>query len=54
MAQFQEKSCGTKCVFRFSVQLLSKTFLIRRRIDQDSTINVRTSSRKVPIIPVRY
>ena len=33
-----------KCVFWFSLQRLSKTFLILRRIQRDIVINVRTSS----------
>ena len=37
-------------MFRFSVQLLSQTFLIQR----DTVINVKTFSRKVPVIRVRF
>jgi hypothetical protein len=37
-------------VFWFCVQLLSETFLILRRIDQD----IHTSSGKVPVILVRF
>jgi hypothetical protein len=44
---FREKLLNTKCVFWFSVQLLSKTFLILRRIRLDIFINVRRSSCKV-------
>jgi len=35
MARFSEKLLGTKCVFRFSVQLLSETSLILRKIHRD-------------------
>jgi hypothetical protein len=40
-------------VFWFSLQLLSETFLIPTRIQQD-IINVHTFSSKLPIILVRY
>jgi hypothetical protein len=40
----------TEYVFCFSVQLLSKTFLILRRIQRDIVIRVKTSSRKVAFI----
>ena len=36
----------------FSLQLLSETFLIIRRIQRDITKNVRRSSLKVPVILV--
>jgi hypothetical protein len=35
MAQFSKKLLNTKCVFWFSLQILSKTFLILRRIEWD-------------------
>jgi len=38
----KKKLLNTKCVFRFSVQILSETFLIPRRIQRDITINVHT------------
>jgi len=41
-------------VFRFSLQLLSETFLILRRNEYDITINVHRSSRKVTGILVRF
>jgi hypothetical protein len=37
----------TKCVFWFSPQLLSESFLILRRIERHFIINVHWSSRKV-------
>jgi hypothetical protein len=42
-----------KCLFWSSRQIPSKTFLILRRIQQDSITNVITSSPKVPVILVR-
>ena len=42
-----------KCVFLFSLQLLSETFLILRRNQQDITINVHRYSCKVPVTLVR-
>jgi hypothetical protein len=51
---FQKKKLlNMKRVFLFSVQLLSETFLILRRIQQD-IVNVRMCSRKVPVILVRF
>jgi hypothetical protein len=43
-----------KCVFPFSLQLLSETFLILRRTQRDIIINVHRFSRKVPVILVRF
>jgi hypothetical protein len=40
---------NTKCVFCFSVQLLSETFLILRRTERDMIKNVHWSSCKVPL-----
>jgi hypothetical protein len=52
---FQEKKklFNMKCVFWFSLQLLSETFLILRKIQRD-IINVHRSSPKVPVILVRF
>ena len=47
---FGKKLLNNKCVFLFSVQLLSETFLILRRILRDIGINVLRSLCKVPII----
>jgi hypothetical protein len=55
MARFSEKKLlNIKCVFLFSVQLLSVTFLILRRIQPDIIINVHRSSCEVPVIVVRF
>ena len=40
-----------KCVFWFSVQLLSETFIILRRIQREFTINVHRNSYIPDIIP---
>jgi len=42
-----QKLLNTKCVFWFSLQLLSETFLILRRIDRDMIKNVYWSSSEV-------
>jgi hypothetical protein len=47
---FGKKLLNNKCVFLFSVQLLSETFLILRRIVRDIGINVLRSLCNVPII----
>ena len=47
-------SLNIKCVFWFSLQLLSKTFLILWRFHRDIVMNVKTSSSKVPVILVRF
>ena len=47
---FEKKSLNTKCVFWFSLQLLSETFLILRRTERDMIKNVYRSSCKIPVI----
>jgi hypothetical protein len=49
----RKKLLQVKHVFLFSLQLLSETFLIRTRIQQDVIINVLRSSCKVSVIFVR-
>jgi hypothetical protein len=49
----KKKLSNVKCVFWFSLQLLSETFLILWRIQRDAITNVRWSSCKVPVILVR-
>ena len=46
---FEKKLLNTKCVFWFSLQLLSKKFLILRRIERDIVINVRRLHVKYPL-----
>ena len=43
-----------QCVFRFSLQLLSATFLILRRTYRDMIINVRRASCKVAVILITF
>ena len=50
----RKKALKIKCVFRFSLQILSKSFLILRRIQEDIAIKVETSSCKVPVILVGF
>jgi len=50
----KKKTFWTKCVFWFPLQFLPETFLILRRIQQDSIINIHRSSRKLPVILVRF
>ena len=47
---FEKMLLNTKCVFWFSLQLLSETFLIPRRTERDVIKNVYWSSCKVPDI----
>ena len=37
-------------MFRFSLQLMSETFLILRMTEREFIINVRRSSRKFPVL----
>ena len=46
----EKKLLKTKCVFWFSLQLLSETFLILKGIERDIIINVCWSSFKVTVI----
>ena len=49
-----KKLLHIKCVFLFSLQILSETFLTVRRIQRDTIINVRRSSCKVPVVLVGF
>jgi hypothetical protein len=51
---FGKMLLNIKCVFWFSLQLLSETFLILRRIQRDIIINVHRSSCRVPVVLVRF
>jgi hypothetical protein len=51
---FETKLPNIKRVFWFSLQLLFETFLILRRINRDTVMNVKTFSCKVPAILVGY
>jgi hypothetical protein len=51
---FGKKLLNTKCVFWFSLQRLSETFLILRRIKSDIIINVHKYACKVPVILVIF
>ena len=42
-----------KCVFRFSVQFSSETFIILRRTEREIVINIHSSPCKVRVIVVR-
>ena len=43
-----------KCVFRFSLQILSEIFLILRRIERDMIQIVYRSSCEVPVVVLRF
>jgi len=45
---FAKKLFNIKCMFWTSLQLLSQTYLILRRIQRDIITNLRNYSRKVP------
>jgi hypothetical protein len=45
---------NTKCLFWFTLQLLSEALLILRRTERDMTINVYWSSCKVSVAFVRF
>ena len=51
---FEQKLLNIKCVFWFSLQILSETFFIIRSVQRDIVINAHSSSCKVPVILVRF
>jgi hypothetical protein len=51
---FGKTLLNIKCVFWLSLQLLFEKFLILSRIQRDTVINVKMSSRKVPVILVGF
>jgi hypothetical protein len=51
---FGKKLLNIKCVFWFSLQLLSEIFLIPRRILWHTTTNLHWSSRNLSIILVKF
>ena len=50
----RKRSLNIKCVFWFSLQLLSETFLILRRTETEMIILVHMSSCTVHVIVVRF
>jgi hypothetical protein len=50
----KKKLLNVKCVFWFSLQLLSEAFLILRRIQRHVAVNVQTFPCKVPVIPLGF
>jgi hypothetical protein len=51
---WKKKLLNIKSVFWFSLQILSETFLILRRIQRDMIKNIYRSSCKVPVIIVIF
>ena len=51
---FEKQILNTKCVFWFSLQLLSATFLIIWRTERDMVKNLYRSSCKVPVVLARF
>jgi hypothetical protein len=53
-ARFSEKRHPKRNVFSYSLQILSKTFIILRKIQRDTNTNVQSSSRNVTVILVWF
>jgi hypothetical protein len=51
---FRKKVTEHKTMFWLSIQLLSQTFLILRRIEGNALINVYTSSCKIRVILIDF
>jgi hypothetical protein len=51
---FEKKLFNINCVFWYSLQLLSETFLVLGRIQPDVMINIHRCSLKVSLIFVRF
>ena len=49
-----KKLLNIKRLFRFSLQLLSETFFVLRRLERNMIKNICWSSRKVAVIIVRF
>jgi len=47
---FKKKLSNIKCVFQFSLQLLSETFFILRRSERDMNKNIYWSACEVPLL----
>ena len=53
-ANVSEKLLDIKCVFSFSLQILSETFLILRKSERDIIKKLYFSLRKITFILVRF
>ena len=51
---FRKMLLNIKCVFGFSVQLLSETYIIVGITERDIVVNVHRSSCKVPVVLLRF
>jgi hypothetical protein len=51
---FKRRKLNIKCIFLFSLQILSETFLIHRRNEWDMIKTVYWFSWKLPIIHIRF
>jgi hypothetical protein len=51
---FRKKSLNIKCVFWFSLQILSEIFLIPRKMNRDIVIDMKMYSCKVSVILAKF